>query len=68
MVHIEDVAVDPALLDLYNQLNAAGRAKLPALHNGETLGVATGATIKVAIRDSGSFLDPRSRKDWWIGY
>jgi len=68
VVHIEDVVVDHALLELYNQLNAAGRTKLPALHNGETLGVAAGTTIKVAIRDTGSFLDPRSRKDWWIGY
>lgn len=68
VVHIEAVLVDPALFALYNQLNAAGRTQLPALHNGETLGVAAGATIKVAIRDTGSFLDPRSRKDWWIGY
>lgn len=68
VVHIEDVIVDPALLALYNQLNAAGRTQLPALHNGETLGAAAGALIKVAIRDTGSFLDPRSRKDWWIGY
>lgn len=65
VVHIEDVVVDPALVALYNQLNTAGRAKLPALHNGETLGVAAGNTLKVAIRDSGSFMDPRSRKDWW---
>ena len=65
VVHLEDVSVDPALLTLYTQLNAAGRSQLPALHNAETLGFAAGNTIKVAIRDTGSFMDPRSRKDWW---
>ncbi|MFN8494774.1 MAG: hypothetical protein U0350_44640 [Caldilineaceae bacterium] len=65
VVHLEDVVVDPALLTLYTQLNAAGRSQLPALHNAENLGFAAGSTIKVAIRDTGSFMDPRSRKDWW---
>jgi hypothetical protein len=30
------------------------------------LGRATGAEVGVAIRDKGSFMDPRSLKDWWV--
>lgn len=67
-VHLEDVCVDPALLSLYRQLDAAGRSWLPALHSLETLGTGSSLPVKVAIRDTGSFMDPRSRKDWWKGY
>ena len=64
-VHIENVCVDPALLNLYRSLDAAGRPQLPALHNGDILGTAAGDQIAVAINDYGTFMDPRSRKDWW---
>lgn len=64
-VHIENVCVDPNLLRLYNDMNAAGRWKLPALQNGQALGTAAGGSIAVAIRDTGSFMDPRTLKDWW---
>lgn len=64
-VHLENVCVDPNLLELYRESDSRGRASLPALRNGETLGVAAGGEILVAIRDAGSFMDPRSRKDWW---
>jgi hypothetical protein len=66
-VHIEKVCVDPNLLALYRQANADGRGQLPALHNGEILGVAKGQEILVAIRDRGTFMEARSRKDWWRG-
>lgn len=66
--HIEDVCVDPALVALYNSWNAAGRAQLPALQGGQAFGRALGSEIKVSIRDTGNFLDPRSRKDWWQDY
>lgn len=67
-IHIEGVCVEPALLALYEAMNAAGRAQLPALRAGQAIGRARGAAIGVAIRDNGSFMDPRSRKDWWQGY
>jgi hypothetical protein len=71
-VHIEDVCVDPNLLALYrNQVDADGdRATnfLPALRNNETLGTALNTEIKVAVRDRGAFMDPRSDKDWWQAY
>lgn len=66
-LHLEGLCVDPPLLDLYRSWNAAGRSQLPALAAGQSFGRAAGPTVGVAIRDSGAFLDPRSRKDWWRG-
>ena len=66
-IHLENICVDANLLAKYRSLNAAGRAELPALWPGQPLGRASGSEIDAAIRDSGSFLDPRLRKDWWQG-
>jgi hypothetical protein len=66
-IHVEGVCVEPGLLNLYRQQNAAGRWYLPALKWQQPFGRANGSEIKVAIRDTGSFMDPRSRKDWWQG-
>jgi hypothetical protein len=66
-VHLEDVTVDSNLLTLYRSLDRSGRGDLPALRPRQVIGVARGNEIQVAIRDSGAFLDPRSRKDWWKG-
>ncbi len=68
LVHLEDIAVNPGLIALYEQLNAAGRGQLPALRNGEIIGVADRGAVKIATRDTGDFLDPRACKDWWQGY
>jgi hypothetical protein len=71
-VHLENVCVDPNLLALYRaQVDAeGGRATrtLPALRHNQALGTALSNELIVAIRDRGSFGDPRSRKDWWQGY
>ncbi len=71
-VHLENICVDPNLLALYRaQVNAEGwraTGSLPALRNNQALGTASGGELKVAIRDRGAFMDPRSRKDWWQGY
>ena len=66
-MHIEDVCVEPNLLGLYQSLNQSGRGRLPALRAGQAFGRAKGGEIKVAIRDGGTFFDPRSRQDWWRG-
>lgn len=66
-VHVENVCVDPNLRNLYNSLDAAGRRSLPALKGAQPFGRAKGSEIMVAIRDAGSFMDPRSRADWWQG-
>lgn len=67
VIYLEHVCTDPHLLALYRQLNAAGRGQLPALYPGQPLGRARGSEIAIAVRDAGSLLDPRSRKDWWQG-
>lgn len=66
-IHLENVHAEPSLLALYEQLNTRGRSELPALRAGQALGRARGNEIRVAIRDTGDFMDPRVRKDWWQG-
>jgi LysM repeat protein len=66
-IHVESVCPEPSLLTLYERMNAAGRSQLPALRAGQALGRARGNEIQVAIRDTGRFMDPRTRKDWWRG-
>ena len=66
-LHVEGVCVEPNLLALYRDWNAAGRGNLPALRARQAFGRAIGGEVGVAIRDTGAFMDPRSRNDWWIG-
>jgi hypothetical protein len=66
-LHIEDICIEANLLALYEYWNAQGRSYLPALSAGQGIGRASGDQVRVAIRDSGSFMEPRSRKDWWRG-
>ncbi len=66
-LYLEGVAVDSSLLGLYQNLNAAGRSNLPAIQPGQGLARTRGTEVKIAIRDAGGFMDPRSRKDWWRG-
>ena len=68
VVHLEDFCVDPSLLQFYREQDANGRSWLPAVRSQEQVGVAAAEPLKAAIRDTGSFMDPRSRKDWWKGY
>jgi hypothetical protein len=69
VLHLEGIHVDAGLVTLYQQVDATGRQQLPALRNGERLGYADrSGRIKLAIRDTGQFMDPRSRKDWWVGF
>ena len=64
-VHVENICVEPSLLALYRTSNETGRRQLPALRAGQPFGRARGVEIGVAIRDAGTFMDPRSRKVWW---
>jgi hypothetical protein len=69
-VYLAAFCVDPNLVALYRaQLLAGKRAtgQLPAIRNDEKVGAVKADVVTVAIRDSGPFLDPRSRKDWWQG-
>lgn len=63
-IHLDDICVDPNLLNRYRELNANGRGSLPAIRPGQKIGNAK-SEVKVAVRDTGEFMDPRSEKDWW---
>ena len=64
-LHIENICVEPDLLALYREWNDAGRAELPVLFSGQAIGRAYGEEIGISVRDTGAFMDPRTRKDWW---
>ena len=64
-LHVAGLCVDPALRAAYDRGVAAGRRELPALRANQPFGRARSNEVIVAIRDSGSFMDPRVRKDWW---
>lgn len=64
-VHLASVCVEPSLRALYEKSNAAGRTSLPALRGDEPLGRVRGSQLLVTVRDTGSWMDPRSRKDWY---
>lgn len=66
-IHIEDACIDPRLVALFDALLATGSRDRPALRAGQTFGRVQGAEVLVSIRDAGTFMDPRSRKDWWPG-
>jgi hypothetical protein len=68
VVYLTNFCVDPSLVSLYRaQLSEGKRAtgQLPMLTNDQIVGTAKQNFVTVAVRDSGPFLDPRSRKDWW---
>lgn len=65
LIHLENFCVDPNLLELYRSLDQAGRSSLPGLTGDSSLGTAVATPVIVAVRDTGSFMDPRSAKDWW---
>lgn len=64
-LHVEGVCAEPGLLALYESANAAGRTRLPVLQSGQAFGRARGTEIRVAIRDTGTFMEPRRHEDWW---
>ena len=65
-IHLQNFSVDSKILEAYNQANSQGRQELPALHGGCKIGTANNSgEILVAIRDTGSFMDPRWFYDWW---
>ncbi len=66
-LHLENICVEPSLLALYQATNAAGRVRLPALYAFQGVGQAMDTELRVAIRDTGAFMDPRARPDWWQG-
>jgi hypothetical protein len=69
-MHFENICVDPNLLSSYkSSVTASGyhTSSLPALTNGQLIGTAGSEHTGIVVRDRGSFMDPRSAKDWWMG-
>lgn len=60
-VHYLGLNTDPNLLALYRESKGN---ELPGLTLDTPVGTATDQLI-VAIRDNGTFLDARSKNDWW---
>lgn len=60
-IHYLGLQTDPNLLALFRQSQGN---QLPGLTLNTPVGTAT-AELIVAVRDNGSFLDVRSRQDWW---
>lgn len=77
LVHIDNICTDPNLLALYNSLDSGARYvylgspdhnvdyNLPNLPAGQVFGTARGGEVRVAVVDSGAFMDPRSCNEWW---
>jgi hypothetical protein len=74
-LHLDNICTDPNLLGLYTSLDNAARNtysatrpysyNLPGLTAGQVFGTARGSEVRVAIVDSGAFMDPRSCDEWW---
>ncbi len=61
VIHYLGLQTDPNLLTLYRQSTGD---EFPGLDLETPVGVATDELI-ISVRDKGSFMDTRSRKDWW---
>ncbi|MGC9357567.1 MAG: right-handed parallel beta-helix repeat-containing protein, partial [Anaerolineae bacterium] len=64
MFHIENICVEPSLLELYEAMDEAGRTHLPALYGDQPFGRAIDGELGVVIRDTCTFMDPRC-DGWW---
>lgn len=60
-----EICVDPNLLALYQKTNAEGRNELPGVAMGQVFGYAKTNEVKMTLRDTMSFMDPRYKEDWW---
>lgn len=65
LFYFADLCVDPNLLAKYQADNAGGRGQLPVVGKGQVFGYAGNSDVKVGIRDTMSFVDPRYKQDWW---
>ncbi len=61
-VHYLGLQTDPNLVTLFQESEGS---ELPGLTLDTPVGVAAGDEIIVAMRDNGTFLDTRSKRDWW---
>ncbi len=62
-VQLGGLTVDPELVVAYNRAAAAGQRLM--LAGDYQIGYTTGNELLLVIRDTGSFMDPRWKNDWW---
>ncbi len=67
LYYFEDICVDPNLLTEYkNDSSEERRGHLPVIKTGQIFGYAANTDPKTSVRDTGSFVDPRAKEDWWF--
>lgn len=64
-VHLAAICTDAKLLEAYRDADGRGRGELPAVSPEQPVGRARSGEVLVAVRDTGAWMDPRARKDWW---
>ncbi len=64
-IHFLNLTVDPEIVKAYEAANGYGRKVLPAVGKHQAIGTAKNGGVTVVVRDSGSFMDPRSALDWY---
>jgi hypothetical protein len=76
-VHVDNLCTDPNLLAAYHAADADPGPRyiffgdhgfhynLPNLPAGQVFGTARSGELRVAIVDTGAFMDPRSCGEWW---
>jgi hypothetical protein len=67
-VYIDNIDVNPNIILDYNLADINDRRQLPALAPNAVVGRARSGEIRVAIRDTGTAMDPRSSTDWWWSF
>jgi hypothetical protein len=63
--HYFGIAVEPTLLAAYQKADAAGRRSMPCVRYKMPVGRSRGTEFLFSIRDTGTCMDVRARKDWW---
>ena len=64
-LHFVDLNVKQEIVDAYVANEKDRENSLVAMPCGFKIGTAKDSKFKVAVADTGTFMDPRVRKDWW---
>ncbi len=64
-MHVLDLCIEPKLREVYDDAQTKGRGSLPGLAALQPFARARGDRVRVTIRDTDSFMDPRVKKAWY---
>src|SRR5690606_5470078 len=62
-LHFTGICVDPDLVAKFESLKNSGQR--PGLRPRQAFGYALGNEVQITVRDTGSFMNPSSRHDWF---